>query len=215
MRADMAKVLVERPRNGGSTKAHYVTTAPNREKIRPRGDRKQFSDLLGPLRRWLDKQVGRPWAKVNAELAARVRFDSTTQRHILTHLEQWVETRTSRIKGVLHGPWGPIAEYRHWYRRIRDYYVCPDTGLLKASRQGRSRNPTPSPKEEVRVDGREYVRRDGVWFEVLNEKVWMFDGVSDILREVSRLRSLSKREIRDLGLVNRPNLKPQPVRRAS
>jgi hypothetical protein len=32
-----------------------------------RGDRKQMNESLGPLRRYLERQVGRPWNKVYAE----------------------------------------------------------------------------------------------------------------------------------------------------
>jgi hypothetical protein len=44
---------------------------------------KWFSDKLGPARRWLEHQVGRPWSKVRSELFARFDDRTTAGRHIL------------------------------------------------------------------------------------------------------------------------------------
>src|SRR5262245_49780566 len=45
--------------------------------------RKTFSDKLGPARRWLERQVGRPWSKVRSELFAKFDARTTAGRHIL------------------------------------------------------------------------------------------------------------------------------------
>jgi hypothetical protein len=42
-----------------------------------------FADKLGPARRWLRSQVGRPWNKVRSELFARFDTRTTAGRHIL------------------------------------------------------------------------------------------------------------------------------------
>jgi hypothetical protein len=44
---------------------------------------RSFDDKLGPARRWLRSQVGRPWDKVRAELFARFDTRTTSGRHIL------------------------------------------------------------------------------------------------------------------------------------
>ena len=52
---------------------------------------KDFHDKLGPAKRWLAAQVGRPWDKVYAEL--RARFDSRTiaGAHVVNdHMLGWV-----------------------------------------------------------------------------------------------------------------------------
>jgi len=52
---------------------------------------KWFSDKLGPARRWLEGQVGRPWSKVNAELLAKFDTRTTAGRHIVQdHMLEWV-----------------------------------------------------------------------------------------------------------------------------
>jgi hypothetical protein len=54
-------------------------TAPRlRERVR-----KEFSDKLGAAFRWLERQVGRPWAKVEGELLAKFDTRTVAGRHIL------------------------------------------------------------------------------------------------------------------------------------
>ena len=76
MRDDMAQVIVERPRlRGGSTRKGRTTdwdAMPSREGMRRphvlRGDPKSLNENLSPLRRYLERQVGRPWDKVYPKL---------------------------------------------------------------------------------------------------------------------------------------------------
>ncbi len=99
MRADMGKVLVERPRfgsRGGRPKGYKKAVTrglaagggPTREGMkRPHGHSlKQFNEHLGPLRRFLDANVGRPWDTVYSEICAHVDLGNVVQKHILTHL---------------------------------------------------------------------------------------------------------------------------------
>lgn len=44
---------------------------------------KQFHDKLAPAHRWIDSQVGRPWAKVRSELIARFDARTVAGRHVL------------------------------------------------------------------------------------------------------------------------------------
>ena len=143
MRADMAKVIVERPRLGraGSHKvkgeqrrlARYGDDGPpSREglKLRYGHNRKHFNEHLGPLRRYLDKQVGRPWDKVYAEICTHLRRDSVVQKHVHTHVAEYVLRDVILVDDVpCHGSgyWigRPLA--KSWVR----WYVCPRTGLLR------------------------------------------------------------------------------------
>ena len=53
---------------------------------------RQFNDKLGPAKRWLDTQVGRPWNKARSELFARFDIRTTPGRHIVfDHLLPEVE----------------------------------------------------------------------------------------------------------------------------
>ena len=90
MRNDTAKVVTERPRRGHGTPSkkwgrrlgkrrlgknehdaddHGPTRAPIARHHQYGWNAKEFSDVLGPLRRYLRRQVGRPWDKVWSEIA--------------------------------------------------------------------------------------------------------------------------------------------------
>ena len=101
MREDMARVVIERPRYHSSGRYREVRPRDvTRRDIETLGDlphcegmrrphvrRKSLFDLLGPLRKFLVRQVGRPWDNVYSEICERISPNSTVQLHILGHLE--------------------------------------------------------------------------------------------------------------------------------
>jgi hypothetical protein len=90
-------------------------------------DHKSFSDVLGPLRAYLRKQVGRPWDKVWSEICATLDRRSLTGLHIFDHIEQEVEKHTR------FGVDGKIYGHRHWSGwdwPVNGLYAHPRTGLL-------------------------------------------------------------------------------------
>lgn len=178
MRADMAKVIVERPRLGGGVRRPkgcrkrevlaWRDELPAHEGIRRRWDRasyqKHFNEHLSPLRRFLQSQVGRPWNKVHSEIASHLRVDSAVQSHVLDHLRDYVAIHVLVIDGELyHGNgW-------HTGRLLQSlFYVCPRTGLLRENKS-RWRRPRrqPPPVEYVTLDERRQLRQiGGIWYEV-------------------------------------------------
>ena len=53
---------------------------------------RSFDDKLGPARRWLEHQAGRPWNRVRSELVQRFDTRTTAGRHIVfCHLLTWVD----------------------------------------------------------------------------------------------------------------------------
>jgi hypothetical protein len=175
MRPDMAKVLVERPRLGGTHKIrkgysnelqHGLTDVdglPAREGIKAvHSHRKWFNEHLGPLRRYLDSQVGRPWDKVYAEVCQRINRDSAVQLHIWQHLVQFVCTDPHVISGDVRR-WGG----RRWFA----FYVDPKSRLLRENPEHfrwRSLRPRPKPPcDRIRIDDtREYRLMEGLWYEL-------------------------------------------------
>ena len=104
MRGDMHRVIITRPRKLGSIarkgRSRPLDELPTREGVlraaRQRGGDKSFSDHLQPLRRFLEKQVGRPWNKVFSEVTAGRSLDSTIHHHLLTHLREFVAVKPRR-----------------------------------------------------------------------------------------------------------------------
>jgi hypothetical protein len=169
MRADMGKVLVERPRLGGwrwasrPVKGYAKTlrkcldagdSPPSREGMKRchSGDTKHFNEHLAPLRRFLNTNVGRPWDKVYSEICRHVDRGNVVQKHILTHLFDYVVTNVILIDGV---PCRAEAYARQYGEPLRtthsrdQWYVCPKSGLLKRSRYVPRRCKRPEPPRRV------------------------------------------------------------------
>jgi hypothetical protein len=182
MRADMAKVIVERPRKpccGWYKLKGYQRRLrqygddgpPSREGMKERwqGGTKYFNEHLGPLRRYLDKQVGRSWDKVFSEICAHIDRSSAVQDHVRDHVEDYVTRHVILIDGVPcsgEGGYGygmPLHQFRY-----RPWYVCPLTGLLrrvKVVSRKRPHAPKPeSPPKYIPVSDTLQCRfLDGAW----------------------------------------------------
>ncbi len=180
MRADMAKVIVERPRLGSRHKHEAKgyhrrgqrlapEDQPRREGMKVRsGGSKMLNEHLAPLRRFLESCVGRPWDDVFAEVCANISRDSAVQDHVRDHVADFVITHVLLIDGVpcdAEGRfYGQPLLHAHLRQRL---YVCPRTGLLRrlerpSRKRPRPRRPCdPSP---VRLDaGRQCRWVDGAW----------------------------------------------------
>jgi hypothetical protein len=181
MRHDMAKVIVERPRHGsslrGESKGYQRSLQrlgreelPYREgmKKRHRGRTKSLNEHLGPLRRYLDSQVGRPWNKVFSEICEHIDRDSAVQDHVRDHVADYVETHVLEIDGVpCSGQGWTYGRPLHQTPRLL-WYVCPRSNILKRvkdlSRSQRRPTKPPDAPRFVRVsDSLQCHMIDGAW----------------------------------------------------
>jgi hypothetical protein len=136
MREDFHKVIVERPRFGSrmrNRKTRWSTrrydpdedvTIPGVFQLTPnrKAPSKHFSDRLGPLCRYLAKQLGRPWNKVEGEFRKALDLRTLMGRHLWDHVLREVE-RECRI--AADGRPVRLDGYP-----IRNLYVHPRTGML-------------------------------------------------------------------------------------
>jgi hypothetical protein len=237
----MHKVVVERPRwNPGRGKYGRRANLPDEllpkfEGIkRPHSRRKGLTDLLGPLRRWLHSQLGRPWNDFYSEACAVIKPDSVIRAHIKTHLLEFVERHTFMHNGKVclldksyRGGVKPVTEIG-WRRSV--FFVHPESGLLQpiprlSKRAWRAREPQP-PRTIHWIGKNAAVHQiRGLWFECRFEVVPVnirFKAYDHALeRIVSRgeltrhdkqyslctlKRQLSKRELHRFGLRNAPIL---------
>lgn len=178
MREDMSRVIVERPRiiesiaRKGRVRdlEDLLVQQGMRRGQRERGGWKMLNENLAPLRRFLERQVGRPWDKVYSEIAARLRVDSTVQQHVRDHLRDFVETRPRR--GTYR--WSGHNGEGLWFQRL---YVDPRDGILKRTdrlpearsrRRDRERKRRDGPVERIAISKYCELRRiDGIWYEIL------------------------------------------------
>ena len=113
MRSDMSKVVTERPRYGHANRSKKTglrvrcwnrndyyngkddLDGPKRIKSSRQGQygwyAKDFSDRLGPLKRFLQSRVGKNWNRVYGELSQILSKRSITGQHIWEHVRTEVE----------------------------------------------------------------------------------------------------------------------------
>ncbi|MES2289462.1 MAG: hypothetical protein V4530_06960 [Pseudomonadota bacterium] len=140
MRADMFKVIVERPRWGASH-APPVKLRKDRDPRKQIGLRrhareqaaytKALNENLAPLIRFVQRRVGARWDDVFSEICAGLDTGSTVKMHVRQHLRDFVMFRISR---------GRHGELLHEGREILpdrrncawpEFYVDPADGILK------------------------------------------------------------------------------------
>ena len=173
MREDMAKVIVTRPRvldsmvrkGRGVPDEHLPKAIGLRRDAREHGGYKMPHENLAPLRRYLERQVGRPWDKVYSEIAERLRPTSTVQQHVRDHLSDFVNVRrapTPRFGTRLDAPW--------WQPLYVDAAGClrrTDALDRRAGRQAASQKMVAQPAVTVRLSEALELRKvAGLWHEV-------------------------------------------------
>lgn len=190
---------------------------------------KEFTDVLSPLRGFLEKNVGRPWNDVHSELCKGLDRRSVTGQHVFTHLWQYVERYTVLVDGevkVLNHWSGNYVDPNH-----NDFYIHPQTGILCTNpemgwsyRAYQKRRPADKDVDRIEIwvsddgmSGADYQRLNGLWFEV----EWSLRDVYAGYYERAKLhgmnpwrikekrypvkqRQLGKKELKHLGLHNIP-----------
>lgn len=182
----MHKVICEEPRHGGGRKkfARRANLAdeflPKFEGMRrPHRDRKEFGEHLGPLRRWLRSQIGRPWDQIYGEASAVIKPDSVVRNHIKFHLLEFVHRHTFLRDGKV---WCFTAGWRGNEMPIDDaasswspFFIHPGRGLLcEVPLRPRSRwcdrSTGVRDKTQRWVNERTLLRQlNGIWFECTTE----------------------------------------------
>lgn len=223
MRKDMGKIITEKPRRGSSERnaktgmsihwkghdADYdFDKKSSSSRFRQHGyNAKEFTDVLGPLYRFLDKQVGRPWNKVWAELCEVLDKRKLTHAHVFTHIDSYVERDVYKgVDGLWHTrPYGGLVG--GGYSRYQ-LFVNPKTGLI--CRQRVKEKTRKQDIDQIKVDAdTEYRRFEGFWY-ICSFKEILVDAWDPILkkgyqkwerRQVSK-KQMNKKELKDAGLEN-------------
>lgn len=138
MRSDMAKVIVERPRHseGRLLREKFLgDDEPLLSKVgmhrhaRIRGGGKGLNENLAPLRRYLERQIGRRWDDIWSDICTNLKPTSTVQQHVRDHIPDFVAIRTAARDGEVwvHERWGACARLKDARAKL---YVDPVSGIL-------------------------------------------------------------------------------------
>ena len=149
MRSDMSKVVTEKPRYGHANRSkktalrirrfdsedqfdHLPKRISSSRHSQHGWDAKEFSDRLGPLKRFLRSRIGKHWDKVYSELSQNLDKRSLAGRHIWTHVWEYVEKDVEfGFDGHIYPkPIHRIGEI--W--RVHGMYIHPKTGILSSTK---------------------------------------------------------------------------------
>lgn len=180
--------VLHRIRATGDTDGDDAAFAPLQSVYR------SFDDKLGPAKRWLERQVGRPWDAVRSDLFQRFDTRTTPGRHIVfDHMIPWVEPdgfRFSRREFHVDGR-GILRKAPH-HRYWSSYY--------------RRREPLPRPQKDLErwLGGRRVAERGEIPF-------WFMPTPSGGFRQDQRLDNEDARLWRSLPNWFRKLHRPVPA----
>lgn len=162
MRDDMFKVIVERPRWGrkyaAKSKLRYDKcpgrkhATGRRQVLEHRGYTKQLNENLAPLKRYLNKQVGRPWNKVYSEISEKLDAGSTVKQHVRDHLTDFILVKVSLDRSggfIASNHFGRPLSPDQWWAEL---YVDPRDGLIKRTDKLCRKLGTKSLRQRLRDD---------------------------------------------------------------
>lgn len=184
MRKDMKHVIIDRPRTGGDggksvppkgTKKRLQKTPldelPVHESNSARRiygyDCKQLNENLSPLRRWLNKQIGRNWDDVWSEICEGLSVHNATTAHVRDHADKYVEKNCTinednvicDSKGI---PLGVSFWHRTWYVDPRDNTLQSIGPKRRWRQEKRKKNWV-----EGKDDNHRYYLLNDVWYEIV------------------------------------------------
>lgn len=178
MRRDMAKLIVERPRHEdgwGRTKGRRAQTPHELQQAfegikEQKGGTKSLNENLAPLRRFIKKQVNRPWNKVFSELNEFIKPGNTVQEHVLSHLHDFIAIKVTRVPLSEKFPCG-LRQVQARYGglnpvRAGDLYVDPDDNIIKVAKARIFFAKPARSKRELVFDGKDRIccTDQGLWY---------------------------------------------------
>lgn len=176
----MGKVITERERRGSSDPCMKYRKSiawkgfdadyhePKRAKVSANGqygwNHREFTDVLGPIYRWLRAQVNRPWNNVYQEMCEVLDKRKLTHKHVFDHVKNYVQSEL-----VYKGKDGQFYVRGRFSWKDTDppvdgLFVDPRTGILRKQKPRPEKVETKPVEEIKRQDGKYYKKVNGIWY---------------------------------------------------
>lgn len=171
------------------------------------------------LERFFESRVGRDWNSIYSELAELKRNRKSHGKNHCYGFGLYPKIATSTWRGKSGKIYADmdfgVEEIGGKYWRISQFYVEPETGILRKANRPKDR-PKLKPLEVIAIDkDREYRKIDGIWYfiEYGQGSYPVFYGLNSLqqplykdseskLRVILRKRQLNTRELKQLGISN-------------
>ena len=215
MRKDMGKIVTEKPRHGsglpnlktrmsvkwkGDDAEYDIPSKASNSASRQYGyNKRTFTDVLGPLKRYVFKQIGRKWNDVYSEMCKYLDKRKVTHAHVFDHIYSWIALN------VYKGRNGFYYEQPYSWM-VRDLYVDPQTGIIRKQIQPKTEPKKPVDWLIVVGDLEEFKKIDGVWYHTKYENYqWAEEKYCPVRmkylrRRMTNKRQLGKKDLKKMGL---------------
>jgi hypothetical protein len=205
----LSQIVIERPRQGWRVslkkvggyrkQLDHLTQIATEEGLlspcllKPRHKTKWLSDHLGPLRRYLQANIGKPWNDVHSQLCQRLDSNTVAGQHVLDHVWDYVERHVELIDDIPYRKSNRRAplSYRYGLR----LYVHPDTGILCDAKQDTKAailtqhgpiQSTPEPTDRVILDPyHQYRQLDEIWYLITFQPLPPIGTVFDVIDRIT------------------------------
>lgn len=160
MKSDMHKIVRDNGKIGGDDGYHQrhrsnikqmiheekFDAIPLKESIKPKidwDDLKLSSVNSKPIKRFLEKNIGRSWNKIYSEIRKKANSNSDTQHVMLNMIEHIVELNAEYVDGI-----PKTCSFDHSRYELLDdhFYVCPNTKCLKKHKRKKKTNGLKEPE---------------------------------------------------------------------
>ena len=171
------------------------------------------------LRRFLRSNVGRRWDDVKAEGLAQfgnrqTRWIRDIKRFFCELVEEnvfYVEDVLSYNQSFVRNGGSHVVPFTSGYRS--EFYADPDDGALRVAPKAPAQTvthtvqgPVTAPDERIKINGTEYEREDGFWYELGEQKyeMWWSALAERYFEKPLRRtrRQLNSRDLKSLNLLN-------------
>lgn len=173
-------------------------------------DRNSGWPRTNPVKRWLHKQVGRPFDLIEGELKS-IKLSAYPYHDLWEAVKYWIERNPQIVDGKLYN-----AHSYQWagLTPVSGLYVDPRSGLLCLAPERRYRwNPKVDPNVTKISDTLSHEKLNGIWFAATYRMIddpypspyyTKYDSARKApqIREMVSKRQLNSRELREAGLKN-------------
>lgn len=235
MRRDMAKVIIDRPRQNSRDRASALKGRDRRRyletgKLSRSSGTKSFKDRNNPVRRYLMNWVGKPWNDCWSDVCSVAPMRKGIALHLRVHVRDEVSISTQRNQ-VERGQWkrfwvdsqgilrdnGPRKKWKgsnSWLTPIWIISPHQQYQMIPADKNGiwyvLNVEELPKIRQEYKDSrGRVYYV---IWTHAYDEATWAFQNYGRYVR-VTAKRQLNTRELKMLGLVNGVMVEANPKKK--
>jgi hypothetical protein len=164
----MHKVIVEKPRANRGLDYKNIRRSDSEfnglSKVsmkKPYGyDRREQTDVLGPLKKFLKSKIGQPWNDVWSEVCKVNDNRSVIGSHVRDHIRWMVEFNIVKCEDGLYSYYGRYSRFP-----LKNSFYVDQKGILCYTGSTKYKRYKPK-KKIINLNGLYFYKHEGIWYKV-------------------------------------------------